>query len=818
MVAELRKLDKLIPEPGDFTTAFEVNPDFDPVNNPDVAKLHMLDGASKRIATEQAYTLTELNQKITVLSDEGEEIEKYPWNEWVEYEGQKMRMYTAVVCRLVRKIHEGNLDEAAKRKVLMAFGGLTSGGLFDALEMLEALEEKNGVEIFGVLMPLIQSADSLAKIEPEVELIEGKPSHITVPGATSIDAVNRFLKENHPGYEVYFDITTATSSTIAGNFFTGGLGDNRLCIGVDGVMMVSPYGKARWVTDPVEINALRATQGYTCIGTEFRLAIRKVPTREEQVIVNLDGDTHRKTLTKSLPRLIAALYPYLRERDDDGVWVDGIEFLDSTGMSTIIRVKGQTEDELAEEVLREMGSKSVTSIMLRVRHSEDEVLENCDSEKAKKFVDTLSYLISPQISQAKALFEILNGMVEENVGNDVNLDCDSDLDEFLFSVYSEPSVGHNREPYLHLDGLDELGFLQFVQDNVEELRKGCFRSTEDKAQFETIVAQLLGSQGNELGVPSPYLEEGEHCLRSIRFVTDPHKIEQYKLLRERVPEHRRLEAKRTASGSNDRDVVFVIEKIDGREPTPEEIRQGVLEAVAEIMLVTVDIHEEVSAASKYIVVNEEGVEVARYNGMQNGHLDFIPSVFAQAVSLVRDSSEGLNVFNGGGNSHYAINETYFDKSPTAKRGVAGILRRLSSRTSDLHGRRFGSCIRMDVRYGEKNYPALKPKWEDEFVHFVEAHRSDAVSLVSMMYVFGINTIFNFRAPDYKEILFRRGLGEVWQEVIQQTSVFRSSFGLFIDDELNGIQKSTPVVSREGDVSRGFLTPKIGGASIQPPAK
>ena len=777
MVLDLKKLDKLIPvEPGDYTpAATKANPEYVPGETPDLPSEFCLDGAAKPIDALKAYVLTELNRRAR--DEDGNRTGEFPWNEWVEYKGVSVRKYTALVARLIDRINRENLSREEYREVLMAFGGLTSGGLFQIINSNRETDEGKEQRVHGLQMPTIFGTADLAKMQPKIDLIEGKPASVTVPGAASIHVINEHLKASHPGYEVYFDITTSKSSTVAANFFTAGLGDNRLALEVDGLMTIGPDGKPRWVNDPKEIEALRGTQGYVCVGSEFQLKVRKVPSREETVVVNLDGETHREAYMESMPRLIAGLYPYLRERKENGIWVDGLEILDSTGMTTIIRVGAHTATQFAREVLESLGDRSVAAIMLRVRHDESSPLEESKSEEAKSFVGTLGYLTEPTYRAAltiqKVLFDSCMAMEDE----DELLECDDDLMEVIdFEKVEEADLSE-----LH----------RFCDKNLAELVgfiDGAEALTSFYEAFETLKRYELNGVAHWQSAPSQYLEHGESCLRSVRFVHDPVEIEKLRALREDVPGKRREEAKRTASSSNDRDVVYVLEKIDDREPTPSEIRDSVMQATKTVLEVTVDTHEEVVAAG--------------FNGMWNGHDDFVPSEFAQTTSLSEGETDGLNYYNGGGNNHYAINAKDDDLGGSAKGFVASTLRRKSEKTSELHGKKFG-CIRIYVREGEKHYPPVKPKWIDEFMHFVKNNRKEAVARMAMVYVHGFNTILNFRAPNYRGLLAQQGLTEVWQEVLSQIAVFRSTMG---------------IVKNEVRVSVPFLVNQKGTGVAVSPAK
>ncbi len=627
------------------------------------------------------------------------------------------RIDVALSCRPYSAI----VDAIKDCKKVLVLGGKTSRGLF-------SLNNLDG-DVRIINIPLLTSVAALKQHAPSVDIENDIPTHITVPGGATLDVVNEYLREKYPGYAVYFDITTSASSSLAGNFATGALGDNRLALPVTALEMLMPDGSVLWVDDMEIIEALRATQGYSAVFTKLKLSLRKIPPREELLVVNLDGESHRKTFTESLPTLIAKLYPYLRKRDEDRIWIDGMEILDKTGLSTIIRVSGNNPETLLKECLQKMGEKSVTSILLRVRHSEDTNLQDSTSDNAKTFLKSLEDLLDPSLWQISCIYNLLNSIYE---------DCDDDkvfyeeLEAYIMSAYTRIF----GEYFTHIDRIDVCKFKNFVIKNVNNFYS--FLSEEDRILFDEIIHIWEGE--------NPSRDES-YCLRSIDFISDPDRILDYRALREMVPAMRREE--RVASGSTDRDIrLTFLEAPESGDM--DAVRAAVRIAVRRVMSVFLDINESVQGL----------------HPMFNGHMLFVPPIFS-------DSQESQ--FNGGANCHYALSAA--DDSDSSRKCVDRILQDLSARLSDLHGIVVNGVLTLEVTPGEKHYPPLKLKWIKEFLHFFENYEDLAIKQIAMIYLFGENTAFNFRAPDYFSILEDAGYNGVREKVNLIIAYFKNKLGI-----------------------------------------
>lgn len=642
-----------------------------------------LDGGANPISALLSYNLGELQS-----TTHGPAL----WGQRVDWRGQSVRAYSAAVARVFEEVHKANQGRPSKEwEVLMALGGASSSGI---LKILDAHNER---KISGVQLPPIFTPEGLTAFEPEVLEKEGVPHSITVPGAASIDSVNAWLKDRHPGYELYFDITTSNCSTIAANFFTGGLGDNRLALDVESLVVVDPDATIRTITEPKEIESLRGTQGYACMGTEFTLRLRQVPKKEEQVIVDLNGATHAEAYKDSFVRLFTLLYPYLTQRGPDDIWVDGVEVMDESGMATVLRGqhggdKLSGSAEMADRLLKEFEGRSVAAIMLRVRHNLPGTLNEAASagdEKAQALVRLLKENSSPE--------EQLISLVEEAMGQPLSGVSPSEKLAEISSCMEGLA-----------DFLSEAQFAEFLRLN--ELSQA---QVEDPSQAA--------------------------FLRKLRFVSDAKEIADWRALRADIPDRRRKEGERLASGSNDREFIFKIESEGGEPPSLEAIQAGVAEAVKAIMDVVLAVADE--AKDECYV-------------MWNGHLDAVQS------ELVKGA-----YYDGGGNLHLALTA----KSPsTSKATINQHLMKLSADLSSLHGRKFGP-VRIEIKEGEKHYPPIGEKMVHEFVHFVLHNREEAISrMVAVLR--GGETVLNFRAPNYEQILRENDLEDVWELVQARLNV------------------------------------------------
>lgn len=646
-----------------------------------------LDGGASPISALLSYNLGELQS-----TTKGPAL----WGSRADWKGRSVRAYTAAVARVFEEVNKSNEGKRPKEwEVLMALGGASSSGI---LKILDAHNERT---ISGVQLPPIFSSEGLALFEPEVLEREGVPHSVTVPGAASIDSVNAWLKVHHPGYELYFDITTSNCSTIAANFFTGGLGDNRLALDVESLVVVDPDSTVRTITDPQEIEALRGTQGYACMGTEFTLRLRKVPKKEEQAIVDLNGATHAEAYKDSFVRLFTLLYPYLTQRGEEDIWVDGVEVMDESGMATVLRSqhgegKLSGSAEMADRLLKEFDGRSVAAIMLRVRHNFSGTLNEAASdgnEKAQAFVGLLKGNSCPE--------EQLIRLVEEAIG------------EELRGVSSSEKLVEISACVGDLQGfLSEPQFAEFVR--------------------LTVLAQAQASDPSQAAF-----------LRKLRFVSDAKQIADWRALRADIPDRRRKEGEKLASGSNDREFIFKIETEGGEPPSLEAIQAGVAEAVKAIMVVVLAVADE-AKDDCYV--------------MWNGHLDAVQS------ELVKGG-----YYDGGGNLHLALTAK---SSSASKATINQHLMKLSADLSSLHGKKFGP-VRIEIQEGEKHYPPIGEKMVHEFVHFVLNNQEEAISrMVAVLR--GGETVLNFRAPNYEQILRENDLENVWELVQERLSVQAST--------------------------------------------
>lgn len=624
-----------------------------------------LDGGRKPISTLNSYKLPQLARPES-------------WKKLEMWDGQMRRSYTVDFARLMRGVHQRN-QVAPLRERLVAISGMTSSGL---MKTPPALESAQATVVNGVQPPTLFSVEQLTPFDPEIQMEDGEPRSICVPGMASIDAINAFLKEKHPGYEVYYDITTSSESTIAANFFTGGLGDNRQGLDVLQMMLVHADGRVEELTDPLAIQALRGTQGYAGMGTEFTLQLKKVPEVEEMLVLDLNGASHEEAYGESLPQLMEYIAPYMQGRDADGVWVDGVEIVDSSGLKTILRVTGgphTSPAQMAQKLLQELGAKSVGSILLRVRHGSDEIAR----QKWNGFLEGLGRMSRPEQ-------EVLR-LVNEAYGSGVVSDDEAEAMGQIISCAEE-------EEFLEAFG--------------------------EKKEYMTYLLSLFSSDG-ELAPVS------RTVVRRIQSILDPAQRDAWRALRKEIPEMRRKEGEKLASGSMDRDIKFKL--LDANVSDPTACRGKIAQAVHRVMGVYLKIQKK---------AEEKGCHV-----MWNGHLNYLSPEDAH-----------LGYYDGGGNLHLAI--TAKDASVN-KSTVDALLLELTEELTALHGQ-VEEGVQFVVQEGEKHYSPTDKKTIHEFLHFVQTEGDLAVA--RMVATLSADEMLNFRAPDYQRILLENGLSHVWERV------------------------------------------------------
>ena len=618
-----------------------------------------LDGGRKVMSTLNSYKLPQLGKPDS-------------WQRQVEWDGRQIRSYTADVAYLMRTVSFSN-EAAERHEHLIAVSGMTSSGLMKAPSSERLVN--------GIQPPTLFSVEQLAAFRPEIRELDGEPHSITVPGMTSIDAVNEYVKTKYPDYEVYYDITTSDQSTVAANFFTGGLGDNRQGLDVTEMVVVRENGFVETLTAPEEIEALRATQGYACVGTEFTLRLKKVPSVEEMLVLDLKGGDARETYGESLPKLMEYLAPFMVQRGQEEVWVDGVEIVDSTGFKTILRAMGGATTppaEMAERLLKELGEAAVSSILLRARHAESEA----SSKGWNAFLAGLGKLTRPQ--------QELIRLVKETFGAETVIGTEEEALEQILAYADDP------------DFLDAFG--------------------ENKAKVEHLLASLNTAKEDPSSI-------SRSILHRIQSVLDPKARTAWRTLRKDIPESRRKEAEKLASGSMDRDVKFEIQA----NSEPEEVRAAVGKAVSRVMEVYLRIAEKAEALNCHAI--------------WNGHLNFLSP---------EDSH--LAYYDGGANVHLAI--TAKDDS-VKKSTIEALFVRLSNELTSLHGQEEG-VLRFIVQEGEKHYPPTDERTTREFLHFV--HTQEDLAVNRIIEVLKGGATLNFRAPDYENLLKNHGLERVWERV------------------------------------------------------
>lgn len=658
----------------DFTGLDPYEPELGPLTllNGDEGK--PLDGGRKPISTLLSYKFPELSKSDS-------------WTQWGEWQGQRVRLYTARIAQLMQRVSQKNEGGSVRQERLVAISGMTSSGL------MQAPPSPSEFTVNGIQPPSLFDSDALARFNPEVHLEGGVPSAITVPGMTSIDAVNAFVKARHPGYEVYYDITTSDQSSIAANFFTGGLGDNRQGLDVTQIVVVYGDGRVEALSDPLAIQALRGTQGYACMGTEFTLRLKKTPEVEEMLVLDLNGSDHEKAYGESVPELISYLAPYMRGREENGIWVDGVEIVDSSGLKTVLRVTGGSHTPpalMAEQLLRELGARSVGSILLRVRHGSDE----SSAQEWGRFLDGLGRMSRPE----------------------------QELIRLVKEVFGSETVPGNEEESLEV-----------IRECAKE--DGFLEGFAEKEQYFRYLLELL----DETETPESV---SKSILCRIQLVMDPVQRERWRILRKEIPEMRRKEGEKLASGSMDRDIKFKLLDVDSNDP--DACRGQIAEAIQRVMGVYLKIQKKAEEQECHV--------------MWNGHLNYISPEDAH-----------LGYYDGGGNLHLAITAK---NASVTKATVDALLLELTDELTALHGTQVNG-VEFTVQEGEKHYNPTDKKTIHEFLHFVRTE--EALAVARIVAILSASSVLNFRAPDYGKILRENGLSHVWQCIQRELGVPETVF-------------------------------------------
>ncbi len=613
----------------------------------------LVDGGNKPIDLGEVYSIPDLNPQ-----------------HWRERDGGGVRKYTASLAALVKEATRSN-------QFLVPFSGKTSSGILQVGRLAE------GRDIKGLQMPLLLTEDELLPyLDGAIEFDDGKPSSITLPGGASIDAVNSWLAFNYPGYLVNFDITTNNSSTVAANFLTGGLGDNRQALDVAEITLIQADGSVHTVTDPVEINALRGTQGYAGMVSEIKLKLRDVPKFDEYWMVPLidepkdpnaaQGETDasdedpdvaglKKSWLGAYPHLAAQLAEFMMNRDPKDIWIDGAELMDRSGCETILRHSGNS------------------------------------SEMGKRALELLSYLDKTGAHGAVML--------------------------------------HFRKPFCG----------QLLQ-----------AGPEDHPRADELLSRVL-----------KLVEEGVIDVDPKWTFNNKTDSKVWTYFREAIPENARGEGalKEHASDSTDRDVVLRVK--GGSEilkaDNVDEVRAGIRSSIRRAIRPSTDAYSRARTRG--------------YHPTWNGHVSF----------LERDGITGP--FDGGGNIHLRVT------GPAEERvDVEAITAGISQELSELHGTglplgywdeldamtrdeildMYESQMYYDVHLGEKNYPPVKAKWIAEFVHFASSRKELAARRVAHILAAPAAT-FNFRAPNFQEILCSNGCTDVWEMANMMSLEVRSTY-------------------------------------------
>lgn len=283
-----------------------------------------------------------------------------------------------VTSRLAQWSHE-------KKRRLMAMSGTTSAGLF---QLEDSADTGKGVD--GVKMELINDLETLEKVA-HIEILEGKPASITVPGTATIHTINKFLQEKYgDSFRVDFDITTDQCSGVGANFVTGGLGESREAIPVEKMVAVDAQGKILTIEDPKIIDSYRGSQGAKGTVTEVTLKISEVPPKSEMVVLPLKGD-YTRVYGKVVPHLQGLLWEYIQSRDPKGPYIEGIEILDRTGLEKAAKRGVHLANRYLENTL---GKDCQSAVVLKIRHSfeenlETEIVNNGEDPQAHPFIAKL---------------------------------------------------------------------------------------------------------------------------------------------------------------------------------------------------------------------------------------------------------------------------------------------------------------------------------------------------------------------------------------------------------------------------------------------
>jgi hypothetical protein len=230
-----------------------------------------------------------------------------------------------------------------KNKRVVPYGEKTSSG---PLKPLEGVDEGGGV--LGVTTALINELKEIAQLVEPMDLAYGS---ILTPLGVSVSHLNQFIACNDDATEttkkkIFYDITTDADSTLVANFITGGLGDNRRRLRVNGVLLIDYKGDIHFITDMDEIDALRGSQAAGFI-VGISLDAEEVPKNEEMLVLPIndrpllkgnDDEVIEQTsvsvlLREKIPRVITQFWPEMYERklEGDQVWMTGVEMVSPTG-------------------------------------------------------------------------------------------------------------------------------------------------------------------------------------------------------------------------------------------------------------------------------------------------------------------------------------------------------------------------------------------------------------------------------------------------------------------------------------------------------
>lgn len=103
----------------DFTGLDPYEPELGPLTllNGDEGK--PLDGGRKPISTLLSYKFPELSKSDS-------------WTQWGEWQGQRVRLYTARIAQLMQRVSQKNEGGSVRQERLVAISGMTSSGLMQA--------------------------------------------------------------------------------------------------------------------------------------------------------------------------------------------------------------------------------------------------------------------------------------------------------------------------------------------------------------------------------------------------------------------------------------------------------------------------------------------------------------------------------------------------------------------------------------------------------------------------------------------------------------------------------------------------------------